>query len=325
MWSGVDGPMTHDRANALTAITPVYLDDRFLEKFEQSSFYHTVPMKVDQAWHCSPSYGGQWSFTDCVRVGRNMICVPMRELYKPKPDREILHAYAFALDPVKVREFDKNEEHIVAKTWRFVDQMLHIGGLLSALGEHLGEQKNATDLVGLSRAEIRANGWHNYPELARLAQAAPLEMTEQEFLSRCKSIHELWQKIPNAFLRTLLLHAGHERATVKDFGSLKLLQALTNILERLNRDGESCDAFGAGTDPDDLRTPNIALSPLFINNDLRIADAHHAGEALALLEKLGFDIAAVNQGYGRALDHVFDGVIGAFAHVNQQLKGILDR
>ena len=325
LWPGVEGAMTDARANALTATTPVYLDDRFLEKYEQSSFFETVPTKVDQAWRCSPSYGGQWSFTDCVRVGRNMIWVPMRELYKPKPDREIVHAHKHAIGPEKLKEFDKNEEHIVAKTGRYVEQLLRLAELLCALGQNLGEPETANDIITISRAELRANGWHSYPELRRLAQVAPLDMTEQSFLSRCKSIHELWQKIPNAYLRRLVVHAGHAGGEVKDFASLRLLQALTNILERLNRDGESSEAFAAGAKDDDLKTRNAALAPLFINNDLRIADAHHAGEALALLEKLVFDIAAVNPGYGRALDHVFDQVIVSFAHINRQLETFLMR
>lgn len=325
LWPGIEGPMTDARANALTAITPMYLDDRFLEKYEQSSFYETVPMKVDQSWRCSPSYGGQWSFSDCVRVGRNMIWVPMRELYKPKPDREIVHAHRHVIDPEKVKEFDQNEEHMVAKTDRYVEQLLRLAELLCALGQKFGEPETANEIVTISRTELRANGWHIYPELRRLAQVAPLDMTEQAFLSRCKSIHELWQQIPNAYFRRLVVHAGHDGGVVKDFASLRLLQALTNILERLNRDGESVDAFAAGAEEDDLKNRNAALASLFINNDLRIADAHHAGETLALLEKLGFDVAAVNQGHGRALDHVFDAVIDAFAHVNRQLEAFLMR
>jgi hypothetical protein len=325
LWPGIEEPMTYARADALTAITPMYLDDRFLEKYEQSSFYETVPMKVDQAWRCSPSYGGQWSFTDCVRVGRNLIWVPMRELYKPKPDREIVHAHKHAIDPEKAKESDKDEEHVVAKTGRYVEQLLRLAELLCALGQNFGEPEAANDIVTISRAELQANGWHSYPELCRLAQVAPLDLTEQAFLSRCKSIHELWQKIPNAYLRRLVVHAGHAGGKVQGFASLRLLQALTNILERLNRDGENFGAFAAGAEEDDLQTRNAALAPLFINNDLRIADAHHAGETLVLLEKLGFDIAAINQGYGRALDHVFDGVIDSFAHVNRQLEAFLMR
>lgn len=327
IWPGVDGPMTEVRANALTAVEPVYLVDRFLEKYEQSSFFDTVPWKDERTWRCSPSYGGQWSFTDCVRVGRNLIWVPMRELYKPKPDREIVHAHAHALDPEKVKELDRTEEHVVSKTGRFVEQLLRLAELLSALGQHFGDTRYASDFVHISRKEVRANGWHSYPELCRLAQVAPLDMTEQAFLSRCKSIHELWQQIPNAYLRDLIIHAGHARKTLneRNFASLRMLQGLTNILDRLNRNGESLDGFSAGAEPNDLEARNAALAPLFINNDLRIVDAHNAGGALALLEKLGFDVASTNEGYGRALDHVFDGVIDAFGYINRQLETIMLR
>jgi hypothetical protein len=325
VWPGIEGPMTDARANALIAMNPVYLDDRFLEKYEQSSFFNTVPRKVDHAWFCSPSYRGQWSFTNCVRVGRNMVQVPIRELYKPKPAREILHAHTHALDAAKAAEFDRNEEHIAAKTGRFVAELLRFGDVISALGRNLGEEYDAVDLTSLSRREINANGWDDYPELSRIAQVAPMHMTEQSFLSRCKSIHELWQKIPNARIRNLLIQAGHRPEDIKSLASIKLLQALANVLERLNRDGEDIDSFGVGADPADITTANQALSPLFINNDLRIADAHHAGETLLHLERLGFDVAAVNQGYGQALDHVFDGVIEAFRHINSQAEQFLLR
>lgn len=325
IWPGVTGAMTHDRANALVEIMPVYLDDTFLERYEQSGLFDTRPVNVYGRWHCSPSYGGQWGFSDCVRVGRNLIKVPMRELYKPKPDREILHAHAHVLDPAQVAEFDQNEEHIVSKTQRLTDQLLDLGDQLATLSATVGMPRDPTDIVGFSRKELRSNGWLNYPELSRLAQVAPLAMTEQAFLSRCKSLHELWQRIPNGFLRTLIERAGHSRSDIKQLGSLKLLQALSNIVARLNAEGEQVDAYGADAKQADLTARNAALAPLFANNDLRIADAHDTGGVLRSLEALGFDAAGLNQGYGRALDHVFDGVIGAFSHLNTELAQLLGR
>lgn len=324
-WPGVTGPMTHDRADALVGAEPVYLDDRFLEKYEQSGFFDSTPVNVHGQWHCSPSYLGQWGFTDCVRGGRNLIRVPMRELYKPKPDREIVHAHGYALSAAQVQAFDQAEEHIVAKTERFVAQLLDLGDGLAALGGLLSIQSTAEGFVGLSREELRRNGWLHYPALSRLAQVAPLSMTEQAFLSRCKSIHELWQRVPNGLLRDLVEKSGHARKDIKDLGSLRLLQALSNILERLNVNGEKVDAFASNPEPGDLTIRNTALAALFVNNDLRIADAHDAGGVLKGLESLGFDTAAVNQGYGRALDHVFDGVIGGLKHFNGELSSFLGR
>jgi hypothetical protein len=325
-WPGIAGIVTHASANALIDRTPVYLDDRFLERYEQSSFYDTTPVNIYGTWHCSPSYGGQWSFTDCERVGRNLIRVPLRELYKPKPEREILHAYAFAIDPNLLGQIDQNEEHIVSKTHRLLEQLLKLGDNLSALAAAIGLDKSASDLVGFSRDEIQANGWASYPQLRRLSQVAPLDMSQQSFLARCKALHEVWQTIPNGFLKRILEASGCRRNSVQDLGSLKLLQALLNILEKLDANEEAKDAFKNNTEPDGWAESNKRMAPLFVANDLRNADAHETfGESLQRLQDLGFDTASLHQGYARALDFVMDGVIGAFATINRPLSKILAR
>ena len=324
-WPGFAGPMTHDRANALIGMEPIYLDDRFLERYEQNSLFDTVPVKVGAQWHCGPSYQGQWSFSHFVRIGRNLIRAPLREVYKGVYDREIVRAHAFVLTEAKAAEFDQNEEHIVAKTARLVDQLLDLGDNLEGLAASVGITKAASDIAGLSRGEIKRNQWHAYPALCRLAQVAPLDLTEQAFLARCKSLHELWQLIPNAFLKDVLEKSGQKRDDVKSLKSGKLLQTLTNTLERLNADGERLDAFAGSAEALDAMTQNVRIGALFQNAALRNADAHGAGGVLLHLEGMGFDIAGVNQGYGRALDHVFDSVINAFQHVNSQLEALLTR
>lgn len=326
MWPNVDGPMSHARANALVEVDPVYLDDKFLQRYEQNAFYDTTPVRVFYRWHASPSYRGQWAFTDCVRVGRNLVRVPMRELYKPKPDREILHAREFAKSAAEIANLDLSEEHIVGKVERLLAEILNLGDNVSALGAVVGLNKSAIELTGLSRAEVAANGWLHYPQLRRLAQVAPLEMNQQAFLSRCKSLHEIWQKLPDGFLKSLLERAGCAHADVKGLGSLKLLQGLLNIVEKLNADMESADAFENHAEPEGWRARNKTMAALFLNNDLRIADAHEAiGECLQTLQDLGFDTANVNQGYGRALDFVVDGVINSLRTVNEAVSGLLQR
>lgn len=270
LWPGDAQPMTHTQANALVGHHPVYLDDLFLQKYEQNIFYDSTPIYIWGNWYCNPSYRGQWSFTECRRVGRNLIQVQMRELYKPKPDREILHARSYAVDPEDLAHVDLNEEHVVAKVQRLVDILLRLGEGLSSLGNMLGLSKSASELTGFDRAEVLANGWSSYPVLCRLAQVSPLGMTQQMFLSRCKSLHEVWQHIPNGYIKALLEHAGCPRAAVKDLGSLKLLEALLNILERLNAHDEKSDAFASTQEPESWRERNDVIAPLFLNNDLRI-------------------------------------------------------
>jgi hypothetical protein len=325
-WPDIDGLMTHDRANALVGIIPVILDDKFLQRYEQNSFYETTPMKTPISWNCSPQYRGQWGFSGCERIGRNLIRVPMRELYKPKPDREILHAHTFAIAAVDIAHLDLHEEHIVAKTQRLLDQLLMIGDNFSALAACVGIQISAVKLIGFSRIELRGNGWTAYPQLSRLAQVAPLDMSQQAFHSRCKSLHEIWQRVPDGFLKSLLEKAGCPRASIKQLGSLKLLQALLNIVTQLNGNYERRDAFENDHEPEGWRDKNAEMAPLFLNNDLRIVDAHEAIQgSLPTLQNLGFDTANVNDGYGRALDFVMDGVISAFATINQAIASLLER
>lgn len=326
IWLGDKAPMTHARANSLRSHNPVYLDDRFLEKYEQSTFYDTTPFKAWSKWDCSPSYQGQWSFTECQRVGRNLIKTSMRELYKPKPDREIVHAHAYAIATTDLEHVDFDEEHIVNKVQRLLDALLDLGDGLSQLGDSIGLIHSAEELTGFSRKEIEANGWLKYPMLNRLAQVAPLDMTQQMFLSRCKSMHELLQKIPNGYLRSLLVKAGSPRPKVKDLGNLKLIQSLLNILESLNSQLESIYDLSSENAREGWNASNAKLAPLFLNNDLRIADAHDAMEmCITSLQKLGFDTANLSIGYGKALDFVMDGVIDAINTVGIELHKLLNR
>ena len=323
-WPGDAQPMTHARANALVEQTPVYLDDRFLQRYEQSAFYDSTPAHVWGQWYCSPSYRGQWSFTECRRVGRNLVQVPMRELYKPKPDREIVLARTFAVDPADLAYVDLNEEHVVAKVQRLLDVLLRLGDGLSALGTTVGLNKAAVELTGFDRAEVAANGWLAYPALSRLAQVAPLNMTQQVFLARCKGLHEVWQRVPNGYLKLLLERAGCPRVAVKDLGSIRLLQALLNVIERLNAHEEASDAFASGREPEGWNDRNESVAPLFLNNDLRIADAHETvAQCLTTLQLVGFDTANVNAGYGRAPDFVMDGVITALGIVATAIEKLL--
>jgi hypothetical protein len=44
LWPGNSQPMTYARADALVGQYPVYLDDRFLQKYEQNTFYDSTPV-----------------------------------------------------------------------------------------------------------------------------------------------------------------------------------------------------------------------------------------------------------------------------------------
>lgn len=63
------------------------------------------------------------------------------------------------------------------------------------------------------------------------------------------------------------------------------------------------------------RYPTLAV--LFLNNDLRIADTHQAvDQCVRTFQNMGFETASLNQGYGRALDFVFEGGIESLQAIN---------
>jgi hypothetical protein len=252
--------------------------------------------------------------------------VPLRELYKPKPDAEILHAFAFAISPEEAQARGLDGEHVASKTKRLLTQLLNLGENLAKLGQVAGIDKTPADWVGFDRAKLDYSGWSAYDQLRRLAQVAPLAMTQQEFLARCKSLHEIWQRIPDGLLRRLVRAAGVPKDKSDGLKSAKLLEALLNITQQLDAQQEQADALLSKTEPEAWSQRNANMAMLFLNNDLRIADAHEAvAEAIKTLEKMGFEVASLNSGYGLALDFVFDGVIRAFESVNRALGGLLAR
>jgi hypothetical protein len=325
VWPGDNEPMAKARVGRASAmIEYLYLRDTFLERYEQNSIYDTVPVRTpDGVWLCSPSYGGQWSFAGCQRVGRNLVRVDVHSLYtKAVPDREILHAHAHAIAADAAAEFPPDGEHIAAKTRRLLDQLLRLGETLSAFGDAVDvPNRPPAVLVGFDRAEVEANGLHNYRMLCRLAQAAPLEMTQAAFLARCKTLNEILQKaLPNVHLKALLRVAGCTKDDLGKLGSLKLLQGVANILDWLIQTQEDVSSFDGSAAAIDWRAENEVMSPLFITYDLRNADAHvGGGEWLLRLEQLGFDTAQINDGFGRALDFVLDRVIESLRLINAML------
>jgi hypothetical protein len=326
-WPGVVGEVTRASANdILRNDVTIYLDDKFLERYEQNSLYESTPIDMHGDWSCSPSYLGQWSFTGCRRVGRNLIEVELRDLYKGVPVRETLHAHSHALDLGVVKQLDMNEEHIVSKVHRFLAQMLSLEENLSQLGVALGIEKPTVKLLGFSRSAVAGDGWLNYPQVTKLAQVASLDMTQQSFLARCKSIHEIWQKLPDGFLKQILEAMGVPRKSIASLGTLKLLQCLLNVLEKFDENCETTDALKSKNEPDDWNAKNDDVAMLFVNYDLRIADAHDSvSKIVERLQDQGFDTATLHQGHGRALDFVLDGVINSFAAINRPLSRILAR
>lgn len=328
VWKGMAHPMTHKLADSLIHYADanlVYLDDSFLQRYEQSDFFDCIPFQQGNFCYCNPSYKGQWGYNECRRIGRNLIQIPIRELYKNVPDREILHAYKYSIDPSALSSIDLSEEHIIGKVQRFVDVLLRLGCDFAKLGGIVGLQLAPAEWVRINSITLDAEGWRAYPVFCRLSQVVPLDMSQQDFLSRCKILHEIIvSSIPSGHLRTLLTHAGCKSESLKEYKNLKLIQALLNIIEPLNEQSEKAEAFASKNEPDCFQARNKRIAMLFLNNDLRNADAHEKSHMwITTLQGLGFDTASLNAGYGKAFEFMLDGVIESLDIVATQIERLL--
>jgi hypothetical protein len=325
IWPGDGQPMTSARANALVVSQPVFVKDTFLDRYEQDAAFECHPVEFDGRWHTSPGYRNQWSFTDCVRVGRDAIRIPMRELYKPKPAREIVNAFEHVLGSAEAAAIDATQPHILIRVNRIVQALLQIASGLAQLGNRLGVAIDADSLFGLSADEIAANQWRSYPELRRLARVAPRDMSQSAFLTRCKALNELVQRMPVKPLKRLLILAECREPELAGLRSLRLLQAMMTLAQELNARGDDWTGFVGLAANVDWLARNATLRAIFQLNDLRNAEAHENFEEVRQsLEEMGFDTALLNGGYGSALDYVFDSCAEALEALARAMAELLD-
>ncbi|QLE85419.1 hypothetical protein FLM48_10220 [Shewanella sp. Scap07] len=327
VWAGDNYPMSEDRASSYMRDEYVYVDDRFLEKYERNSMFECIPFKMHSSFGSSPSYGGQWSFRDCKRVGRNMLKVSIYELYRGVPSQEILHVHKHAISAVKAKGFSEDQEHIVCKSFRLLETLIDLSENLATLAKVAnGTSIQPTDFIPFGRQEYDNEGIRNFSIIKKLSQVAPLDMYEQDFLARCKTLNEILGRFKPVPLRNVLLALGAKKKDINEIQGIRLFQALCNVLEDHNGKSESHELLHKAASDINIKNRNIKIAPLFINNDLRNAEAHESiGKSLEHLEKLGFDISSVSEGYGYALDYILDSVTNALIDLNTSIQGAIHR
>jgi hypothetical protein len=106
--------------------------------------------------------------------------------------------------------------------------------------------------------------------------------------------------------------------------TLKLLQGILNLTGFINEQNEEQSALRHANELANYNSSNHTLAALFINNDLRNAEAHEAvNKSIEHLASLGFDSATLASGYSHALDFIFDQVIESLKNFNATLNEVL--
>ncbi|MDO6620238.1 hypothetical protein [Shewanella sp. 6_MG-2023] len=327
VWAGDGSPMSKDRASCHMKDEHVYVDDRFLEKYERNSMFECTPFKRYTSFSSCPSYGGQWAFRDCERVGRNMLKVSIYELYRGVPSQEILHVHKHAISALEAKGFPEDEEHIVCKSFRLLETLIDLSENLATLAKVAnGTLIRPVDFVLFDRQEYNNEGISNFSIIKKLSQVAPLDMYEQDFLARCKTLNEIINRFKIVPLRKVLISLGAKEEDTLKIQGIRLFQALFNILDDHNSKSESHKLLHVAAKDINITSRNAKIAPLFINNDLRNAEAHESiGKSLEHLENLGFDISSVSEGYGHALDYILDSVTDALIELNTSIQNAIHR
>ena len=327
IWPGDSQPITRKQVRDIRSNKYAYLDDRFLEKYEKNKVFNAVPFKVYNNFSSCPSYKGQWGFRDCKRVGRNIIKVPFYELYRGIPDQEVYHAHQYAVSEEEFIARDRAEEHIVSKVDRLLLQLIELSENLPKLVKAVnGEIILSSQFIEFDRDSYDSEGFKDFPIFQRMAQVAPLDMYQQDFLSRCKTLNEIIVRLKVGTLRRVLRALGANKDDVTNLQGLKILQGILNILGHLNEQFEDKSALLGSAKVIDWKKENSIIAPLFVNNNLRNAESHESvEEAINVLEKLGFDTSTVSSGYGKALDFLLDGVIDSIKSINRNIVDLINR
>lgn len=311
IWPDLQRPITRRQARAM-GFERVYFSDNLLKYFENKKDYKIVPTSG------YVSYKDVWAFLDCTRIKRNYISMPYRKMFERIDDRTIILLNRFA---VSKNEVDNAEdcENIAAKTTRFKDGFLLFGDNLSEI-LYILTSKNipAEDIIRISKKNLDYYGWFSDEKLFRMAKVAALNMSKDDFLSRCKTVNELFNQIPIGPLRDIILSTSISSSQIKNFGSIKLIHGIKNILDYLVSNHLKISDFKDYPNELKLKEENPSTLGLFILNDLRQIDAHDKSDnPLNEIKKLGFDISICHQGYGKALDFIYDKMIDFLYDFNQ--------
>lgn len=318
IWPDLHRSITRYQARAMSFSDRAYFSDNLLKHFENKKDYTIVPTSG------YIRYKDVWAFRDCTRVKRNYISMPYCKIFEGMDVRTIITLSRFA---VSKKEVDAAEdcENIAAKTVRFKDAFLLLGDNLSKLLSILTAQNIlAEDIIQMSKKDLEYEGWYSNERLFKMAKVAPLDMSQDDFLSRCKTVNELFNQIPIGPLKKIALSSGINSDDIKNFRSIKLLHGIKNILDYLFSNHLKISDFKDY--PEELKwtEENPSTLGLFVLNDLRQIDAHDkSGNPLNEMKKLGFDVSTCRQGYGKALDFMYDTIIDFLDDFNYHCKILL--
>lgn len=323
-WPDFPGVMTYQRAMSTRSMEYVYVSDQVLEQFEGRPEYDIYPLSG------SVSYNGRWSLSYCHRVARDYIAYEIKKIYEGCLPFIIQHVHRFAVpkDIAESQAQTHGQLNIGKRADALIKSYLKLGEELSYFGDLLGFAFETQDMISLNPSDVSYYGWWTMGALKPLGHNAPLDMTQAQFLERCKNVYKLLEGLKEKPLRRILIKIGIASNQIKEIRSIKLLATLIQLCEISQGSGLSLDGDGAAVvDRWDKDAQLDALRPLFALANLRILDSHNLGNEgrntlQSSLETYGIQEGKMNNGWGEAVDQVYDGLTASLETITKMLGQI---
>jgi hypothetical protein len=202
----------------------------------------------------------------------------------------------------------------------FVYSFLEPADTLSGLSNDLGLVFTPEDISQFSVEEVKYKGWWTFANFRSIGHVSPLTMPFPDFLARCKDLFAVLDCQRKSPLLQIVVKLGLDKLKVSGFESLKLLSTICQLSTLANSQGLSLVEYSIhAADQWDTTATIDGLKPLFALNGLRIASAHNLlnEDGKKALDVFGIDSAACHDGWGRALDRVYDDLIKSLRSVNE--------
>lgn len=270
------------------------------------------------------SNNGWWATTHCRRVGRSHIAIEYNKLREGTPAHVFNHysRYAAKKNEAKQDEMENKGRNVGSRSREIVFAYLDLLECLAKLSGFLNLFLEGKDIGGLEKTEINYKGWWMLEVLKPLGYVISLEMNKEEFLSRCKDIYKAtFEQLEEKTLRQILSVLGVDKTLLGEYKSLKLTSILAQLCIRSKERGLNIISNSRLLINEiDLNVQLKVVTPLFALYELRQFDSHFTGSSFSkkfqlTIEELGIDREETKQGWGKALDKVYDTIANSIKEI----------
>ena len=325
VWEGIHEPVTPDNCNSFRLTDCVYIKDEVLGLYEDKDEYDILP-----------EYGivgnrNQWSIGDAQRVCRDLIRVPISSLYMCPPNHTLHWHRHCTGEPAESIEEQNESLNIALRAKALTNACFDLAcSIHLALDGIVGNQIAVEGVFKSNQVEADNIGWYKINDVKPLCRHAPLDMTVDDFLSRCLSLNKfIVEGFKPSSLKSLLRATNVSKDALRA-GTISLLTeihlATTAAVKYDFHPINDAHALRAAIADEKPERPKLLIWNLY---QLRLLKGHAADSDFDTklgthLKAFGISKSSTITGYGTAIDSVYDQLIREINVISATLKSSLN-